>query len=176
MKKRSNYKFIIIFCLVFLLSIGYAVVNSVTLTVTGTASSKSEEMDVVISSVNSISNSAKASTTINSNKKSATINVSDMTLNETITVSYDIRNNETDVGGILSVGEITNSNSKYYKVEVTWQNPNYDSICADETFFYPVMVKITMIKTPITEEDNSATFGVEIKATPSSVIVASNCK
>lgn len=174
--KKKNFKMFLILGLVLFLSIGYAVVNSVTLTITGSAGAGSEEMDVVISEINSISDTSKATAKINADNKSSTIEVKNMVLNEPITIKYNLRNNETDVGGRISVGEITNTNSEHFKVEVTWENTSYTPICAGEDFFYPISVIVTMIKTPIEETNSSATIGVTLNATPSSDITSNDCK
>lgn len=176
MRKRKSYNTIIIFALVFFLSVGYAVVNSVSLSVTGSASAGTTEMDVVISEILSVSDSSKATAKINADNTSSTIEIKNMVLNEPVSIDYIIKNNETDVGGNISVGEITNNNSEYFKVEATWENTSYTAICANEEFFYPISVIVTMIKTPIEEVDSSATIGITIDATPASNVYGSACR
>jgi hypothetical protein len=60
-------------------------------------------------------------------------------------------------------------------VEITWPIRSYTTICANESFFYPLSIVVPIIKTPI-EEDSNATIGVTINATLASNISGNACK
>ena len=52
MRRRTNYYGFIIFALLIFLSVGYAVVNSVSLTVTGTAGAGDSDLKVILTEEN----------------------------------------------------------------------------------------------------------------------------
>ena len=112
--KQSSYKLILIIALSLFLSIGYSVVNSVSLSITGSASAQSEELDVYFTGRTEVSNSTKATAT--SSGLTGTASINNMTLNETITLEYELKNNETDVDANLEV-EVPASTS-YFTIEI----------------------------------------------------------
>ena len=88
MRNRRNFNFVIIFALVLFLSVGYAVVNSVTLSVTGTSTAATEDLAVSFTGEHTISNTTKGKATVAANSTSATFTASNMSLNEEITFKY----------------------------------------------------------------------------------------
>lgn len=163
MKKRSNYLLVILFALSFLLGVGYAVVNSISLTVTGTASAVTEDLDVYFTSTTSGSN-AKVTANAVAGSLTASINVSDLTLNETVTATYNVENNETDVAALLSQESLTNSNTEHFTVTATIDNSGY--VCTKKSKTTKVTVTVKMIKTPVESSDSSANITLKLKADP----------
>ena len=159
MRSKKSYKLLIIFGLILFLGIGYAVVNSVTLTVTGTAGAGSETIDVSFNGTKTISNSTKGSANVTAGSTTATFTASNMTLNESITFTYTIQNKETDVAADVTISA-TGSNS-YFTVTAS---PTSTTIQPRSTSVVTVVVK--MIKTPINSSDGSASFTVSINAVP----------
>lgn len=159
MKSKKSYKLLIIFGLILFLGIGYAVVNSVTLTVTGTAGAGSETIDVSFNGTKTVSNSTKGSANVTAGSTTATFTASNMTLNETITFTYTVQNKETDVAADVTIST-TGSNS-YFTVTAS---PTSTTIQPSSTSVVTVVVK--MIKTPIDSSDDSASFTVSINAVP----------
>ena len=163
MKKRSNYLLVILFALSFLLGVGYAVVNSISLTVTGTASAVTEDLDVYFTSTTSGSN-AKVTANAVAGSLTASINVSDLTLNETVTATYNVENNETDVAALLSQESLTNSNTEHFTVTATIDNSGY--VCTKKSKTTKVTITVKMIKTPVESSDSSANITLKLKADP----------
>lgn len=165
MRSKNNYHLFIILGLMLFLGVGYAVVNSVTLTITGTAGAGSETLNVAFTGTTAVSNQSKGTATVNSDKISATFSASNMSLNETNTFAYEIKNSEVDVDANVQMST-TNSNSEYYSVEIKEVVSNSSSfrINAGDTVLINIIVK--MIKTPITSSDSTANFTISINATP----------
>ena len=167
MRRRTNYYGFIIFALLIFLSVGYAVVNSVSLTVTGTAGAGTQALAVSFTGEYTISNTTKGKATVAANSTSATFTASNMTLNEEITFKYIIANNEKDINA--SVVASVNSNG-YFEVTLkelsnVGSSINFD-LPSNTSTILEVIVK--MVKTPITSSDSTANFTVNINASPSS--------
>ncbi len=171
MKKRSNYLLVILLALSFLLGVGYAVVNSISLTVTGTASAVTEDLDVYFTSTTSGSN-AKVTANAVAGSLTASINVSDLTLNETVTATYNVENNETDVAALLSQESLTNSNTEHFTVSATIDNSGY--VCTNKSKTTKVTVTVKMIKTPVESSDSSANITLKLKAEPKDATTVSS--
>lgn len=162
MKKKSNYFLLILLALSFVLGVGYAVVNSISLTVTGTVGAASENLDVYFTGETSVSNASKVTATATAGSLDATISVKNMELNETVTATYYVENNEIDVAGYLTQESLTNTNQDYFTVTSTVGNNQY--VCADKAGTTPVTVHITMKKTPVDSADSSTSITLKLKA------------
>lgn len=176
MRRNSTYKIFIIFALVFVLSIGYAVVNSVTLTVSGSSSSMTTTLKTEFTGNVYVSNPSKASVTF-IDSKNIRVNVSNLELNEQVEIELEVINNEQDITVHYLVSDFITSkiNGEYFiitldfGVGLTGTNVGYQSI-------YPFIAKpgekvtgkatIELIKTPITEEDNEIEFTLTTLAEP----------
>lgn len=172
MKSKNSVKLVIVLALVLFLSVGYAVVNSVTLTVTGTAGSVSENIDVYFTGTPQVSNSSKVTATSTSGSLTASIKVSDLTLNETVTATYNVENNETDVAALLSQESLTNSNTEHFTVTATIDNSGY--VCTKKSKTTKVTITVKMIKTPVAETDSSANITLKLKAEPKDAATVSS--
>ena len=111
--KSKTYLLLILFVLT--LSVGYAVISAVDMTISGTAAAATEDLDVEFVSATT-SNSTKVKAGVNTDTLTANITVSDIVLNETLTATYTIINNETDVNATIQTTNIANSNSEYFTV------------------------------------------------------------
>ena len=80
---RKSFKLIILLGLVLFLSVGYAVVNSVTLTVSGSVSAMTSSVEIEFTQNMYISNPSKASVNV-LDSKPARVTINDMELNERI--------------------------------------------------------------------------------------------
>ena len=173
MKKKSNYLLVILFALSFLLGVGYAVVNSISLTVTGTAGAASENLDVYFTG-EAQGSSSKVTAKATAGSLDATITVKDLTLNETVTATYYVENAETDVVGLLTQESLTNSNSDYFDVTADIDSNGY--VCKNKSAQTVVTVRVTMKKTPVDAADSSTNITLKLNATPKDPTVAStNC-
>ena len=194
--KQNSYKLILIIALSLFLSIGYAVVNSVSLSITGSVSAQSEDLDVYFTGRTEVSNSSKATATASG--RSGTASISNMVLNETITLEYEIENNEADVDAELTISytkpnsyfeiivsasttmfPISNRLNQEYEILELAGEPedpnagNYNTIThtikAKES--HSIQVKVRLIKTPVTTTNSSINFNVNITAKPKSSTV-----
>lgn len=168
-KDKNTYKLFLVFGLVLFLSVGYAVVNSVSLTVSGTAGAGSETLDVSFNGTKTVSNTTKGSASVTAGATTATFKASDMTLNESITFTYTVQNKETDVAADVTMS-FTNSNTSYFSVSIFESSSNSSSFSIGAGDTTNIYVVVKMIKTPIAEADNSATFNITINAEPVNLI------
>ena len=173
--KKKNFKMFLILGLVLFLSVGYAVVNSVTLTITGSAGAGSEEINTFFTGATEISktSSATVTPTVTAESKTASLAISNMTLNETVTVKYKIANEETDVGAKVTVDNITNSNPTYYDVSATMSSSSIMCPSSSDIGDYNyLIVTVKLKKTPIDEASGKTNIGVTITSTAAE---ATNC-
>ena len=189
MTKNNTYKSIILFILIFCLSIGYAVVNSVSLSITGNATSATKELDVQFTDTPTTSDSSKATAT--SSGHTATASVNNLTLNEKVTFTYSIENFESDVNANLEI-TIPESNEHFeltvrlvkaspepisneYELNNDLIQYEYLANTTTKTCIIPSGLKITLlvdvklIKTPILEKDSKFDFTINITANPTTV-------
>ncbi len=167
MRRRSNYYLFIILGLFLFLCVGYAVVNSVTLTVSGNANAATQTLAVSFTGEHTISNTTKGNATVAANSTSATFTASNMSLNEEITFKYVVANNEKDINASVSASVASNG---YFQITLketsnVGSSINFDLPSNTSTI---LQVVVKMIKTPITASDSTANFTVNINASPSS--------
>ena len=162
MKNRKKMITTALIVLVLLLGVGYATVSSVNLNINGTANAETKELQVFYDGVNS-GTSAKVTTISSPDKaRTATFTVDNMTLNETVTMTFEVKNYETDVNATLAAPSVTqNTNEEYFQVTTSCDKTTLN---AGETATITVNVKL--IKTPVTAEACSTTVTVGMAASP----------
>ena len=162
MKNRKKMITTALIVLVLLLGVGYATVSSVNLNINGTANAETKELQVFYDGVNSGTVSGKV-TAISSPVKTrgATFTVENMTLNETVTMTFEVKNYETDVNANLAAPSVTNTNENYFQVTASCDKTTLNAL---DTATITVNVKLK--KTPVTEEAGSTTVTVEMAASP----------
>lgn len=163
MKNRKKMITTALITLVLLLGVGYATVSSVSLNINGKANAESKELQVFYDGVNSGTVSGKV-TTISSPVKAreATFTVENMTLNETVTMTFEVKNYETDVNATLAAPSVTqNTKEEYFRVTTSCDKTTLN---AGDTATITVNVKL--IKTPVTDEAGSTTVTVAMAASP----------
>jgi uncharacterized protein YaiE (UPF0345 family) len=190
MMTKKYFKFIISFALVLFLSVGYAVVSSVNLTITGSVSGESRELNVYF-------NGQVENTSMNSSKvrasasgKNGTLTISNLTLNEALGAKFLVVNNEKDVDANVVVSYYSN---EYFKTRINSSDFNATSggstggavtmslrpvaIWAEDppsTFSFTIPanskkwleVGVQLIKTPISEAASTYNINVSIEASP----------
>ena len=162
MKNRKKMISTALIVLVLLLGVGYATVSSVSLNINGSAEAGSKELQVFYDGTNS-GTSAKV-TAISSPVKTreATFTVESMTLDETVTMTFEVKNYETDVNATLAAPSVTqNTNEEYFQVTTSCDKTTLN---AGDTATITVNVKL--IKTPVTDEAGSTTVTVAMAASP----------
>ena len=164
MRNRKSLLSISIFALILVLSVGYAVVNYVDLTVGGEISASAENIDVSFKSVNpvKVSDDDDVYGTVVAGQLTGSIVANNLTLNNPVTVTYTIQNNETDVDATITELLIDNDNREYFSV-VT--DIGTSKTCARSNTL-DVKVTVTLIKTPVEADDNSANIDITLRATP----------
>ena len=163
MKNRKSLLGFGLLALVLVLGVGYAVVSSVTLDISGTAKVKGSDLKVYFNGTTSVSDDGKVTANATDKSLHATINVTDLTLNESVTATYTIKNEETDVNASVIKASIENDKSDYFKV-TTDVDAAAKTVTAGETT--TVTVTVELVKTPIADTDSTATIKVNLTASP----------
>ena len=162
MKNRKKMITTALIVLVLLLGVGYATVSSVNLNINGSAKAGSKELQVFYDGTNSGTSAKVTAISSPANTRAATFTVENMTLNETVTMTFEVKNYETDVNATLAAPSVTqNANRDYFQVTTSCDKTTLN---AGETATITVNVKL--IKTPVSEEAGSTTVTVEMAASP----------
>lgn len=162
MKNRKKMITTALIVLVLLLGVGYATVSSVNLNINGTAKAESKELQVFYDGVNSGTSAKVTAISSPDKERTATFTVENMTLDETVTMTFEVKNYETDVNATLAAPSVTqNTNGDYFQVTTSC---NKTTLNAGDTATITVNVKL--IKTPVTEEAGSTTVTVGMAASP----------
>ena len=159
MRNRKLLLSISIFALILVLSVGYAVISYVDLYIDVSAQAATETLDVSFKSASPTSGNVYGTV---SDGLHASLTASDLVLNVPVTVTYTVQNNETDVDASIVEQTLTNSNSQYFSVTT---NVKTAKTCAKGGTL-DVIVTVTLIKTPVSESDNSADIDITLRATP----------
>lgn len=162
MKNKKSLLSVCLLVLVLILGVGYAVVSSVNLTISGTAKVGTSNLKVSFNGTATPS-SDKVTASAENNSLSANIAVTDLTLNESVTATYTIKNEETDVNAQILKNSITNDKEAYFQV-TTDVDSSPKTIVAGGTTTVTVTVKL--IKTPVESADSTANITVTLEATP----------
>lgn len=162
MKNRKKMITTALIVLVLLLGVGYATVSSVNLNINGTANAESKELQVFYDGVNSGTSDKVTAISSPVKTREATFTVESMTLDETVTMTFEVKNYETDVNATLAAPSVTqNTNEEYFQVTTSCDKTTLN---AGETATITVNVKL--IKTPVTDEAGSTTVTVAMAASP----------
>ncbi len=163
MKNKKSLLSVCLLVLVLILGVGYAVVSSVNLTISGTAKVGTSDLKVSFNGTATTPNNGKVSATATDGSLSANIAVTDLTLGESVTATYTIQNKETDVNAQILKKSITNDKDAYFKV-TTDVDSSAKTIVAGGTT--TVTVTVELIKTPVESADSTANITVTLEATP----------
>ena len=163
MKNKKKFYVVGLLVFVLVLGIGYAAVSTVGLNIDGTASVKSENLKVSFNGVTEVSDEEKVVANSTDNSLDATISVSDLTLNEIVTATYTIKNEETDVNANITKKIITNDKEEFFEV-TTSVDESPTTVDANGTAKVTVTVKL--IKTPIEAGDSTANIQIDLDANP----------
>ena len=146
--------------LVLVLGVGYAVVSSVSLTISGSASANSD-IKVSFKEVKNESSALVEASAIDG-AITATLNVTDLsTVGQTEYVIYTIQNKESDVTAKVTLeGSVQPSDKTYF--EVSTDIGNGATISPGGTLDVKISVKLNA--TPLTAIDSEADILVKLKA------------
>ena len=186
MRSRKSFLGLGILVLMLVLGVGYAVVNSVTLNISGTATAKEADLNVHFTGEVAVTdNAANASAEGDHDDKiNATITVDNMTLEEEVTLVYTIVNEEADVNASLAAPVITvtsedetsesSSSENETSEDETIDLKDYFTVTADlgkttlnaDGDTTTVTVTVALAKTPATAEYSTAKINIDIVASP----------
>ena len=181
MKNKKNVYVLAIVAMILMLGVGYAVVSQVSLNIVGNASVKSENLKVVYNGVNSSSTSQSATISNVTNPDdtlAATFDVSNMVLNETATIYFEVQNKETDVNATLQNLNITNTQSGFFTVAVSYKagagttgtftpwTAGSGTQTLNASSIGTIKVDVTLSKTPVSSENSSTTITITYDAVP----------
>ncbi len=166
MKNKKTLLGLVLIVMVLVLGVGYAIVNSTNLTVTGTAGTETRNLDVIISAADPTSGAYYGTT---NNSTSATITVTGMsTVNETKTVTYTVSNRESNLDATVYVESQSNivvSKPSYFSATTSITGSgNAITVPANSTATFTVTVKLDAI--PIESADSTTDITITIKADP----------
>ena len=162
MKNRKKMITTALIVLTLVLGVGYATVSSVKLNINGTAKAGSKELQVFYDGVNSGTSDNVTAISSPAKTRGATFTVENMTLGEIVTMTFEVKNYETDVKATLAAPSVTqNLNQEYFEVTTSCDKTNLN---VGETATITVNVKLK--KTPVSEEAGSTTVTVEMAASP----------
>ena len=162
MKNRKKMITTALIVLVLLLGVGYATVSSVNLNINGTAKAESKELQVFYDGVNSGTSDKVTAISSPDKERTATFTVENMTLEETVTMTFEVKNYETDVNATLAAPSVTeNTNEEYFQVTTSC-----DKTTLNAGGTATITVNVKLIKTPVTEEAGSTTVTVAMAASP----------
>ena len=164
MKKKKSLLSLGILALVLVLGVGYAVVSAVDLTFGGKATVADAVIKVDIEDVDDDPTGTATTShtwTANSHATADTFTITDMVLNETVTITYTLKNHETDVAAnIAEKVELSNDNPEYFEASY---NIDDNTIAANGTGTVTVTVRLK--KTPVVNTYNTANIGFTVEAT-----------
>ena len=162
MKNKKSMLALGLVALVLVLGVGYAVVSSVGLTFTGSATVGDASLKVDIQKVEDEKpEGVIVEHSLTKCSNTDTFTITNMKLNDTVVMTYTIDNHETDVAAkIKETSAITNSNPTYFSVNYVVNEP----VPAEGTS--TVVVTVKMVKTPVTTEQGTASFTLNVLASP----------
>lgn len=167
MKNKKSLLALGLLALVLVLGVGYAAVTAVGLNFEGTATVGEADLRVDIESVTEVSTvtddtKATVEHSLTSHGNADKFTISGMNLNEEVTITYTVKNHETDVAANLTEAvALTNTNSQYFNATYSITTPEL-AAGAETT----VVVKVKLVKTPVVEANNSTTISFKLNATP----------
>ena len=149
--------------LILVLGVGYAAVSEVTLNIDGSATVASEALKVSFNGVTDTEDDDKVVASSTDNSLNASIQVTNLTLNEAVSATYTIKNQETDVDANVIKKQISNDKPEFFEVTTSVDN-SAETITAGGTG--TVTVTVRLIKTPIETSDSTANIQIDLTASP----------
>lgn len=163
MKSKKSLLSLGLIALILVLGVGYAAVSGLDLSINGTASVEDSVLKVSFLGVeNDADQDTVVTNTLTDGDISDKFSISNLSLGESVTLTYTVQNKETDVDAVLSEKTtLTNSNPEHFEATYKITNPNVE---AGKTTTVTVTVKL--IQTPVVNTDNSAEFSLTLAAAP----------
>lgn len=164
MKNKKSLLSLGLLALVLVLGVGYAVVSTQNLTISGTASVAESTLAVSFNGVTTTGGAGTTTATATKGALTADISVTGLTaIGDTATATYTIQNLEKDLNASITKETITNSNEAFF--EVTTSVDSAATVIEKEKTG-TVTVTVKLIKMPIASADSEAAITVKLLATP----------
>ncbi len=176
MKSKKGLIGLTIIVAVLVLGVGYAVVSTVTLTISGSATMAPVELNVGFNGTVSgdVTNATTGATATGSNSgtsstgvKTATLTVTNLAaVNDYVTVTYTVQNYETDVDANVYVSNIANDKSSFFEVTTDSTGSANKKAVTKNNGTNTITVKVKLIARPTTAADNEATITITLTGEP----------
>jgi len=167
MKNKKSLLWLSLLVFVLILGVGYAVVSSVGLDITGSATVADSTLKVAFNGETQVSDASKVTATAEDDSLSASITVTGLTkVGESVTATYTIKNEETDLDASYTLDEekgIENNQEDYFTV-TTDVDSTAKTITAEGT--NTVTVTVTLKAIPVESTNSTANIKVNLAATP----------
>lgn len=163
MNRKKTLYGLVLLALILVLGVGYAAVSEVTLNIDGSATVASEALKVSFNGVTDTEDDGKVVASSTDNSLNASIQVTNLTLNEAVSATYTIKNQETDVDANVIKKQISNDKPEFFEV-TTSVDDSAEIITAGGTG--TVTVTVRLIKTPIETSDSTANIEIDLTASP----------
>ena len=176
MKSKKGLIGLVIIVAVLVLGIGYAVVSSVTLTISGTAAMKAVDLNVGFNGTvgSDVTHATTGATATGSNSGTSSVGVDTATItvnnlaavNDYVTVTYTVQNYETDTDATVYVSNISNDKSSFFEVTTDATGTSNKKTVTKNNGTTTIEVKVKLIARPTATADNQATITVTLTADP----------
>ena len=167
MKNKKSLLSLGLLALVLVLGVGYAVVSNVTLEFGGKATVANSVLKVDIAKVETTTKPDKVTVnhTFTAHSKEASFTITDMALNDTVTIVYTIDNHETDVTASLTDNlDLSYSNTDYFDVSYVIADKTIDPATNGEPGTTTVTVTVKLKKTPVTVDQGTTDISFTLDA------------
>lgn len=167
MRQRKTIQLLGVVAAILLISVGYASIQNLNLTVTGnvTASPDQGNFKVAFTGKPTFTKTGNGSATLSiTGDLSATMDVSGLTtVGDTLTATFKIANTSTDITAYLA-NTVTNTNKEYFQVTSSLSGTEL----APQTGTTELRVTVKLIKTPVSG-DQKDTLKVQVTASPTPI-------
>lgn len=164
MKNQTKIVIAFIALAVLLISVAYATINAINLSISGTATATADQSNFKVEFFGTPepSDTSKVEAGIDAvDKKIATITVSNLNAKgDTATAIYQVKNYSADLTASLEAEILKNTNTGYFKIE-----PILGAATIGAGNDTTLTIKVTLEKTPV-EGDQTSEIKVQLKASP----------
>lgn len=164
MKNKKSLLSLGLLALVLVLGVGYAVVSTQNLTISGTASVAESTLNVSFEGTTTPGGVGTTTATATKGDLTANITVTGLTkIGDTATATYTIQNLEKDLNASITKQTITNDKEAFFEVTTSVDTT---ATVIEKEGTGTVTITVKLIKMPIESADSTAKISVKLLATP----------
>ena len=164
MKNKKSLLSLGLLALVLVLGVGYAVVSTQNLTISGTASVADSKLNVSFEGTTTPGGVGTTIATATKGDLTANIKVTGLTkIGDTATATYTIQNLEKDLNASITKQTITNDKEAFFEVTTSVDTT---ATVIEKEGTGTVTITVKLIKMPIESADSTANISVKLLATP----------